>query len=70
MDLKIDAGSYNGIGLDHVGCYGGYCIVQYHPEGTISHPFGARRRRKAEMVSFLNGLIDGITFIKTKALDD
>ncbi len=49
MNKSIDAGSYNGLHLDHAACYGGYKIVEYGPEGAEHEPFGSTRRNKTEM---------------------
>ncbi len=49
MGKRVDGGSYNGLALDYIACYGGYVIVQYDPVGGESHPFGCLRRTTREM---------------------
>lgn len=49
MNKRIDAGSCNGLGLDHNAIYGGYMIVEYGEHGSESHPFGSARRSAKEM---------------------
>ncbi len=49
MNKRIDAGSWNGLGLDHNSIYGGYVIVEYGENGSESHPFGPVRRNAKEM---------------------
>lgn len=49
LNKRIDAGSYNGLSLDYISCYGGYVIVEYDPVGGESHPFGLNRRNIREM---------------------
>lgn len=49
MNKRIDAGSWSGLGLDYVACYGGYVIVEYGENSSESHPFGCQRRSAKEM---------------------
>lgn len=62
MGKRIDAGSWNGLGLDYASCYGGYVIVEYGELGSESHPFGCQRRNAKEM--YLSMLM------ATQALED
>lgn len=49
LNKKEDHGSYDGLVLDYVSCYGGYVIEEYHPVNGVSHPFGCFRRTAREM---------------------
>ncbi len=49
MSKREDRGSYNGLVLDYVACYGGYVIEELCPTGGVSHPFGCLRRSAREM---------------------
>lgn len=49
LGKREDAGSYNGMVLDYVACYGGYVIEQLGPNGECSHPYGTLRRSAKEM---------------------
>lgn len=62
MNRRIDGGSYDGLVLDYVECYGGYVIEELCPTGGISHPFGSNRRNAREM--YLSMLMT------TQALED
>lgn len=48
MNKKEDAGSYNGLVLDYVSCYGGY-VIEELKNGGCSYPFGMMRRSAREM---------------------
>lgn len=58
FDNKTKQYSHSFITMDYNAAYGGYVIEIVHPNTSTSHFGSSARKTKAEMLAYLNGLID------------